>query len=553
MKGYLAIFLLVFLGSAYDSHTRIECASCHLMVKALREGIDNNLVIRSGEDFLINICSVFEHHDICQGLIRIFGKSYTEAVTGKYLNPEFVCSSFGVCPTPQYLMENFTAYEEEILKDMPEIQPWPETGDKTFMVLQVTDIHVDFFYIPGSDASCNSPLCCRNGTGNAGYWGTLGKCDVPSQTVEIFLKQVKEMENIKFVAWTGDNPPHDVWAYEREKEMDVTKKLVKMFKKELSMPVYPIIGNHECFPIDLFKPDHEKQLIKELSKLWKGWLGDDQIKQFSANGFYSAFDKKTGFRILGLNNELGDLLNTWLILNNTDSAGMLAWLRKELYSAEQKNEPVIILGHIPNGDSYMDSHWSRHYRVLANRFQNTIRGQFFGHTHNDEFFVVHSLIPGASSPGVLFAAPSFGTYTDHNPSFRLYEYDWQTHHLVNIHQYRLPLYKYRSPDDTALFEEVFNFKDEYNMADLSPSSFEKIVEKMKTDNVFAQTYYANWMGQYSFESNKCDERCQRYIYCRLQSDVFDEVFECDRFGAPSYITSHYFYSKLQGSWEYLIE
>lgn len=74
--------------------------------------------------------------------------------------------------------------------------------------------------------------------------------------VEVFLKQVSAMD-IDLLVWTGDNPPHDIWAYERQKEMEVTRRLVSMFKEHLSIPVYPIIGNHDCFPMDLFSPDHE--------------------------------------------------------------------------------------------------------------------------------------------------------------------------------------------------------------------------------------------------------------------------------------------------------
>lgn len=130
--------------------------------------------------------------------------------------------------------------------------------------------------------------------------------------------------NISFVTWTGDNPPHDIWDYHREKEMDVTRKLVDLFKAHLSIPVYPIIGNHECVPMDLFKPFHEEILIKQLGELWSFWLGPEQISTFSQNGFYSILDPNTGFRVIGLNNQLGDTFNYWLIVNNTDPGGMLA-------------------------------------------------------------------------------------------------------------------------------------------------------------------------------------------------------------------------------------
>ena len=33
---------------------------------------------------------------------------------------------------------------------------------KDLRVLQLTDIHVDFQYLPGSEARCSMPVCCRD-------------------------------------------------------------------------------------------------------------------------------------------------------------------------------------------------------------------------------------------------------------------------------------------------------------------------------------------------------------------------------------------------------
>lgn len=548
MRSLLLIALIV-LSAASNAP---NCLACHAIMNAAKDAIDNRLVIETGGDILIGLCSLFEHHEICKGLMDLYGPGYTDQILEKYLDAHYVCSRIGSCERPKYVVEDLAQYEQKVLADMPKIEPWPQTGEETFFVLQITDMHIDFFYQAGSDVDCGWPICCRSGTGDAGYWGSRSACDLPPQTFIAFLEQLKTLD-VSFIVWTGDNPPHDVWAYEREKEMNVTRQLTKIFKEYTDIPVFPIIGNHDCFPMDFFNPGQEQVLIGNLSELWSGWLGPEEIKQFSVNGFYSALEPKTGFRVIGLNNELGDNMNAWLITNDTDPAGMLAWLRDQLYLAEQNNEPVIILGHIPHGDKYIDSYWSRHYRTLVNRFQNIIRGQFFGHTHQDEFFVVHSLIDGEAPPGVLFAAPTFGTFSFQNPSFRLYEYDWQTKHLVNIHQYRLPLYKAGDATQMPVFEHTFTFKDEYNMPDMSPTSFADLADTVLNNPEVAQTFYQNWLAQYPNEAKKCDAKCQKYLHCRLQSDVFDEVFACDvEGGFVNYLFGHILQT-LQGPWEYLIE
>lgn len=151
------------------SHQSKECIACHVVFTALKDAIDNRLTINSGEDLIIRVCSVFESLQFCEGLIKTYGEAYVGAIAQRYLNPERACSKLGACPVPQYLLENLTAYEIEVMSDMPTIEQWPVTGDDTFMVLQVTDIHADFYYIPGSDSECDGVLCCRSGTGKAGY------------------------------------------------------------------------------------------------------------------------------------------------------------------------------------------------------------------------------------------------------------------------------------------------------------------------------------------------------------------------------------------------
>lgn len=79
-------------------------------------------------------------------------------------------------------------------------------------------------------------------------------------------------------------------------------------------------------------------------------------------------DSKTGLRIIGLNNQLGDNFNLYLISNNTDPGNMLNWLRSTLYAAERHNEMALIIGHIPHGDHFVDSVWASHYRAIVNRF-----------------------------------------------------------------------------------------------------------------------------------------------------------------------------------------
>lgn len=93
---------------------------------------------------------------------------------------------------------------------------------------------------------------------------------------------------------------------------------------------------------------------------------------------------------------------------------------------------------------------------MVDRFTNTIRAQFFGHTHNDQIYTMRSFADN-SAVGTQFVAPSFTTYffskescilissnsySNLKPSFRIIEMDAETNQPVNIYQYRLDLDKW---------------------------------------------------------------------------------------------------------------
>lgn len=53
--------------------------------------------------------------------------------------------------------------------------------------------------------------------------------------------------------------------------------------------------------------------------------------------------------------------------------------------------------------------------TLSSRYESTITGQFFGHTHMDEFEMFFDETDKTRPLGVAFIAPSVTTYVDLNP------------------------------------------------------------------------------------------------------------------------------------------
>jgi hypothetical protein len=115
------------------------------------------------------------------------------------LSPDYMCNrALQVCNDVTFEVLDEKEYVDRVLSTKPEnlanndfidnlyssikIQNAPR---KTFKAAHYSDVHVDFEYLPGTDAACNMPLCCRleNGypadpTNAAGEWGSY-LCDPP--------------------------------------------------------------------------------------------------------------------------------------------------------------------------------------------------------------------------------------------------------------------------------------------------------------------------------------------------------------------------------------
>lgn len=124
------------------------------------------------------------------------------------------------------------------------------------------------------------------------------------------------------------------------------------------------------------------------------------------------------------------------------------------------------MGHIPPGDNTCSSQWAERYQVLVDRYENTIIGQFYGHTHNDHIEVIQSVQGETRGVGSIFIAPSGTTYSYQNPSYRIFTLT--DHQITNYFQYRLDLNKANlNKDVTPTWDLAYDFKSEYNLTDLS--------------------------------------------------------------------------------------
>lgn len=247
----------------------------------------------------------------------------------------------------------------------------------------------------------------------------MGKCDLPLKTLESFVEFSFSKINPDFIIWTGDNPSHVEWKNNTQEEVfQVTKifsDLLKINSNKINqtIPIYPVLGNHEKFPSDQFYPydnQTEKPLLKTIGDIWKDFLGYEAYDQFIHYGFYTKMHLNTNLRIISYNSLLCDVVDFYLIKDPTDPNNQIRWLEETLATAEKNSEVVYLIGHIPVGDSSFLSECAKRYQALLDRYSYIIRGHFSGHTHFDEVKIMNRYFMPNETSGMVFIAPSLTTY-----------------------------------------------------------------------------------------------------------------------------------------------
>ena len=58
-------------------------------------------------------------------------------------------------------------------------------------------------------------------------------------------------QDIDYIIWTGDLPPHDIWNQTKESNLHVLRETVQQLRQFFpNTRVYPALGNHESAPVN---------------------------------------------------------------------------------------------------------------------------------------------------------------------------------------------------------------------------------------------------------------------------------------------------------------
>ena len=163
-------------------------------------------------------------------------------------------------------------------------------------------------------------------------------------------------------------------------------------------------------------------IIKILASAWASWLPPSAQATIRRGGYYTVLHSP-GFRIITLNDNDCYRYNWWVMYSRNEMTFALQWFHDTLLAAESAGEKVHVLAHIHPGGRSCFRWWSQQYRRVIERFHRIISGQFYGHSHDDEFnvfYATQNINFAINNAWIGGATTAFG---ETNPNYVLYHVD----------------------------------------------------------------------------------------------------------------------------------
>lgn len=156
-------------------------------------------------------------------------------------------------------------------------------------------------------------------------------------------------------------------------------------------------------------------------------------------------------------------------------------------------------------------------------------GQFFGHTHVDEFEVFYDEETLSRPLSVAFLAPSATTYIGLNPGYRVYQIDGNypgSSHVVLDHEtYILNLTQANEPGATPHWQRLYRARETYGLPNALPAAWHDLVYRMRGDTQLFQTFWFLYHKGHP-PSEPCGMPCRLTTLCAQLSARSDSPALC---------------------------
>ncbi|KAG7095381.1 hypothetical protein E1B28_006138 [Marasmius oreades] len=547
---FIASFALVRTDDILTAISKMhDCSSCRDVLVQLK-----SLAVKGNEVFVKNFTGLCEtlklaDPDVCVGAIIRSGPIIAHDL--RQINPTSGKASAGLCDALFGFCSTNTSTPFQIPLPPPHHGPILEKNSKSqtrkqpFQVVHISDVHIDRGYTIGSEANCTKPLCCRASSDDSPISdpaqpnGNM-RCDSPISLADSMLEAVNAI-NPKFVIFTGDVVDgHFNWLGNQSGVEDELKSFNSELLAKVRSPVFPAIGL-DTTPVNSFARSssmtaNNSHFVFDIQSAgWRQWIGNDASNQVKhESGSYSSLVPGTPLRIMSVNTQYWYKQNFWLYDSDEfqpDPNGILAFLAQQLDAAEQADEKVWVIGHIPLGKEDLVEDQSNYYDQILQRYKNTIAGHFFGHSHKDEFQIAYSDYNDQTADNAVNFA-SIGpalTPTSGNPAFKVYDVDSDTFGLMNV---KVIFANTSEPSFQShpTWRELYNARDLYGpLVKLSPSSeltpafWHKITQIFQTNDTVFQLFNALLSREGAV--TPCDGDCKATRICDLRA--FRSENNCD--------------------------
>ena len=529
--------------------------SCSLCEDTL-DKIQSIILVKYGEEglykFCSKLCSIVLDEKVCYAAIQRYGPIALDSLIKRATDKKIICSTLNLCPSSfDYI--SIEDYAKRVLSDKPEnidsLKPKINMNGKTLKALQVTDIHLDLNYKENAIIECGIPLCCHETPKNifdsnvklSGKYGAIGNCDCSLEVVDAFSVKAKELEP-DFILFTGDNIAHNVWEDTQEEVVYNTRIIIDSIERNFGKdtPIYPAIGNHEKAPVDEYYGP-ESVLLNGLAEIFKPYLSDEAYVTFKNYGYYSMLHKDTNLRIISLNCLVCDTMNFNLIFDASQAKNMFDWFENELKKAEKNNEIVYLLDHIPLVNHQHTLQCTYRLKILLDRYQHIVRGYFSGHSHS-EYLTIVKEYNSEKPTHVNYICSGLTTYSDYQPSFRLYEIDEDTKYVKDYIQYRMDLEESNKKRE-AIWYISYKANEFFKVDSISNAD---AVSKYEIGKDYIIKKYTD--SEVGYEKAKKKSSINDAI-CDFKENTFMEAFKCQNFGTSKLSKLlDWFLNTLMGSW-----
>jgi len=271
-------------------------------------------------------------------------------------------------------------------------------------------------------------------------------------------------------------------------------------------PVLPVLGNNDDYCGDYhIQPngDFLSFFGKQVQPLLDDMVQYDFMNTFSKGGYYKVsmpWDSTNVF--IALNTIFYS--NSYSNCNASDTSNPgweeMAWLEKTLARCAARGQKVWLSYHIPPGmDIYKSSKmpcgtgaegmWRQDYNdafiALVNKYRRTIKGNFAGHTHMDEFRLFSD---SNGTTSYIHITPAISPLFGNNPAF--VEVTWKPDRmrLLNSVTYR---FGGLEPGGSDTWKAEYNYGQTYGIKSITTKNLTKLWTKMGTDPSY-QTDYSKY-------------------------------------------------------------